>query len=85
MNKKSNTLLRADYIRYSSTSEMPKFQKWMRKYQETNNRIVRGIYKVLFVYQRKKNCIEISADSDIGGIIYRTSLLYYYQSTICNW
>lgn len=54
MNKKSNTLLRADYITYSSTSEMPKFQKWMRKYQETNNRIVRGIYKVLFVYQRKK-------------------------------
>lgn len=70
MNKKSNTLLRADYIRYSSTSEMPKFQKWMRKYQETNNRIVRGIYKVLFVYQRKRNCIEISADSDIGGGLY---------------
>ena len=63
-------LLRADYNRYSSSSEMPKFQKWMRKYQETNNRILKNIYKVLFVYQRKKHCIEISGDSVIGGGLY---------------
>lgn len=39
----------------------------MRKYQETNKRILKNIYKVLFVYQRKKYCIEISGDSVIGG------------------
>ena len=70
MSKKINMLLRADYNRYSSSSEMPKFQKWMRKYQETNNRILKNIYKVLFVYQRKKHCIEISGDSVIGGGLY---------------
>ena len=70
MNKKFNTLLRADYNRYSSSSEMPKFQKWMRKYQETNNKILKGIYKVLFVYQRRRKCIEISGDSIIGGGLY---------------
>ena len=46
---------------------MPKFQKWMRKYQDTNNVLLKNIYKVLFVYHRKRNCVEISADSDIGG------------------
>lgn len=37
MSEKNNKLLKADYIRYSALNKMPKFQKWMRKYQDTNN------------------------------------------------
>lgn len=85
MSEKNNKLLKADYIRYSALNKMPKFQKWMRKYQDTNNVLLKNIYKVLFVYHRKRNCVEISADSDIGGVVHRTSLLYYCQSTIYNW
>lgn len=77
MRKKVKTLLKADYERYCSSKEMPKFQKWMRKYQEANNPISKIFCKVLFVYQRKKNCVEISEDSNIGGVIYRASVLYY--------
>lgn len=70
MSEKNNKLLKADYIRYSALNKMPKFQKWMRKYQDTNNVLLKNIYKVLFVYHRKRNCVEISADSDIGGGLY---------------
>lgn len=41
MKKRSNTLLELDYCRYPSSKGMPRFQKWMRKYQETNNRILK--------------------------------------------
>ena len=57
----------ADRVRYNSLREMPKFQKWMRKYQDTYNVIFKIIYKLLFVYYRNKNCIDISADTSIGG------------------
>ena len=62
--------LQADRVRYNSLREMPKFQKWMRKYQDTNNVIFKMIYKLLFVYYRNKNCIDISADTSIGGGLY---------------
>ena len=60
----------ADRVRYNSLREMPKFQKWMRKYQDTYNVIFKIIYKLLFVYYRNKNCIDISADTSIGGGLY---------------
>lgn len=59
--------LSADLNRYNSYKDMPKFQKWMRKYQGENNPIIKMIYKILFVYHRNKNCNEISGDSVIGG------------------
>lgn len=77
MKRKINELLAKDYKRYSSKKEMPKFQKWMRKYQDIDNRILRIIYKIIFVILRKRNCVEISAETVIGGGLYRTSLLYY--------
>lgn len=78
MKRKINTLLASDYKRYSSTREMPKFQKWMRKYQETDNRILKIIYRIIFAILRKRNCVEISAKTVIGGgVIHRTPLLYY--------
>lgn len=62
--------LSADLNRYNSCKDMPKFQKWMRKYQGENNPIIKMIYKILFVYHRNKNCNEISGDSVIGGGLY---------------
>ena len=77
--------LSADLIRYNSCKEMPKFQKWMRKYQAERNPIIKLIYKILFVYYRNKNCVEISGNSEMGGIIYRASIWNYNQSKCDNW
>jgi hexapeptide transferase family protein len=62
--------LKADCERYSSLREMPKFQKWMRRYQDTNSIILKKLYKILFVYYRRKNLIDISGDINIGGGLY---------------
>lgn len=60
----------ANRVRYTSLREMPKFQKWMRKYKDTHNVIFKIIYKLLFVYYRNKNCVDISADINIYGGLY---------------
>ena len=66
----ANKDFEADLQRYNSYKEMPKFQKWMRKYQTEKNRHFKLIYKILFVYYRNKNCVELSGDSAIGGGLY---------------
>lgn len=48
-----NNIIRADLSRYNSSKDMPKFQKWMRKYQVENNPVIKLIYKILFVYYSK--------------------------------
>ena len=74
MKRKINTLLASDYKRYSSTREMPKFQKWMRKYQETDNRILKIIYRIIFVILRKREGLiqtvweEGKADMELSEI-----------------
>lgn len=60
--------LSADLIRYDSCKEMPKFQKWMRKYQAERNPIIKLIDKIFFVYYRNKNCVEISGNTEMGGL-----------------
>lgn len=65
-----NNIIRADLSRYNSSKDMPKFQKWMRRYQVENNPIIKLIYKILFVYYRNENCNEIAGDSVIGGGLY---------------
>lgn len=59
--------LEADKIRYENVNDMPKFQIFMRKKQESSNQIAAFIYKVLFVYFRNKALIEMSSDISIGG------------------
>ena len=82
----ANDNLSADLNRYNSRKDMPKFQKWMRKYQGENNPIIKMIYKILFVYHRNKNCNEISGDSVIGGgIVYRPSIWHYYKCKCDDW
>lgn len=65
-----------DKNRYSLKNDMPIFQKMFRRYQDTNNKFLRLVYKILFRYYRNKNLIDMSIDTTIGGIIYRSSLLY---------
>lgn len=62
--------LEADKIRYENVNDMPKFQIFMRKKQESSNQIAAFIYKVLFVYFRNKALIEMSSDISIGGGVY---------------
>ena len=65
-----------DKSRYSN-GKMPTFQKYFRKYQDTNNKILKIIYKILFVINRNLNHIEISSNLEIGGgVICWTPLLY---------
>lgn len=63
--------LKADLCRYGGDyKKIPKFQKWFRKYQDSNNNLLKILYKVLFVLNRKKNFVEMSANSKIGKGLY---------------
>lgn len=57
-----------DKKRYKELKEMPQFQKYMRKGQEAKNPLIKFLYKILFIYYRKKNFIEIPMDINIGGL-----------------
>ena len=62
--------LNLDLKRYESPNDMPKFQKWMRKYQDSNNLFMKKIYKMLFIWHKSRHCIEISENTKIGGGLY---------------
>lgn len=62
--------LQEDLQRYKRKKDMPKYQKFMRKYQESSNRVIALFYKILFCFFRNKNLVEISADTKIGGGLY---------------
>ena len=62
--------LNLDLKRYESPNDMPKFQKWMRKYQDSNNLFMKKIYKMLFILHKSRHCIEISENTKIGGGLY---------------
>lgn len=69
-------LLNNDIVRYGNIKKMPKFQQYLRKAQTASNGFLKLVYKVLFVYYRNKNHIEMGITGKIGGVVYRTSLLY---------
>lgn len=56
-----------DKNRYSLKNDMPISQKMFRRYQDTNNKFLRLVYKILFRYYRNKNLIDMSIDTTIGG------------------
>lgn len=64
---KTMSLLVEDQKRYARAKDMPKYQKYMRRYQDASNRLVALFYRVLFAYFRKKALVEISANTKIGG------------------
>lgn len=63
-------LLDADVKRYGNRAAMPKFQKYMRKYQDANNKFTKLFYRILYRYFRNKNHIEIDVTTNIGGGLY---------------
>lgn len=71
MSKKIKSKLDLDLFRYGGKyKEIPKFQKWLRKYQDSNNYFFKILYKYLFILNRKKNFVEMSVDTEIGGGLY---------------
>lgn len=62
--------LEEDIKRYKIIKDMPKYQKFMRKYQESSNKIGKLFYKILFAHYRNKALVEISADIQIGEGLY---------------
>lgn len=71
MDRNIKSKLYSDLCRYGGDyKKIPKFQKWFRKYQNSKNHILKFIYKVLFVLDRNKNFIEMSAESKIGEGLY---------------
>lgn len=62
------------YINYDKNrylkNDMPIFQKMFRRYWDTNNKILRLVYKILFRYYRNKNLIDMSIDTKIGEGLY---------------
>lgn len=71
MSDNINNKLYSDLFRYGGESKkIPKFQKWFRKYQDSNNSLLKLLYKLLFVFDRNKNFVEMSIDSNIGKGLY---------------
>jgi serine O-acetyltransferase len=64
-----NDVLKSDISRYSSKREMPKFQKYYRKAQSGGGILVVW-YKILFLYYKRKNHIELSLKTKIGKGLY---------------
>ena len=62
-------VLEKDKIRYTGTNP-PMFQKYYRKTQNTNNPMLKAIYKTLFRITRNMRGIEISDKTEIGPGLY---------------
>ena len=58
-----------DKKRYSN-GKIYTFQKMFREYRDTDNKLFKLIYKVLFRYYRNKNLIDMSIDTKIGEGLY---------------
>ena len=63
------TLLEEDRKRMPS-GKLPKFQVYMRKYQESKFKPIKLIYRILFKFTRDKRLNEISINTQIGGGLY---------------
>lgn len=67
MNK---NLLEQDYTRYQKASDMPAFQKYFRKYQNTTFPLLKFLYKVIFRILKEIRHVEISRVTQIGAGLY---------------
>lgn len=75
------SLLKSDLKRYPHQKDMPIFQKFMRKYQDSNNKILKVLYKILFVFFRYSNKVEIAANSNqILEKVYTLAMRIVLQS-----
>lgn len=63
-------ILKQDAERYESISRMPRFQKFLRKYQTASNPLSKLLYRFLYRISARKNHIEIPRDTKIGAGLY---------------
>ncbi len=63
-------ILSEDLARYKNIKEMPRYQRYFRKYQDSSCKIIRLFYKIIFTHYRNKCLVDISADTKIGGGLY---------------
>lgn len=61
------TNLEMDRIRYGK-DKIPRFQYYYRKAQEGG--VLKQLYKLLFIREREKKCIDMSIENQIGGGVY---------------
>lgn len=59
-----------DIQRYVKIRDLPKFQRYFRKYQGTSNKILKIFYKILYRVLAQRNHIEIPLTTEIGGGLY---------------
>ena len=59
-----------DKIRYGEHGKMPRFQIYLRKYQISKGKVGRLICKFLFAYYRRRNLVDMSIETKIGGGLY---------------
>ncbi len=69
MQKVKNKLLAQDKMRYGD-GKIPRFQKYLRKYRDAHSRLLKILYKVLYVFSARRNHIEIPLATEIGGGLY---------------
>lgn len=65
-----NKLFGQDVERYANVKNVPRFQKYLRKCQCSKGNIFRLLYKFIYCGLAKKNHIEISTSTIIGGGLY---------------
>lgn len=64
-----NKILEKDLERYTSKKEVPLFQIYFRKLQNSKG-ILKIVYKILFVMTRNHNHVELSEENQIGEGLY---------------
>ena len=57
-------IIEMDQVRYGK-DKMPRFQYYFRKAQLGG--VLSKFYKVLFIHEREKKCIDMSVATQIGG------------------
>lgn len=62
-------VLESDKKRYTK-EKMPSFQKYYRKAQLSNNKLLRMYYKYLFIKKRNKYHLDFSVNNQIGEGLY---------------
>lgn len=66
----TKNILQQDYMRYPKASDMPAFQKYLRKVQSTSFFPLQFLYKVIFRLLKEIRHIEISRTTQIGEGLY---------------
>lgn len=70
---------KCDLKRYTRKKEMPLFLKYFRYYQESSNRLMKKLYRCIFIFSSRLRGCEFSLSTNIGMGLY---LGHAYNITI---